>query len=101
MIWLFCNKAANNTINRVRKLALRVLYQDFESFFGQFLSKHDDISIHVKYLKKLRLEALLKSVIPLGNIANKIYNLELTQKRFMRTSTEVSYDETWDYVPEI
>ena len=56
LIWLFCSKAANSTINRVHKRALRVLYQDFESSFEELLSRHDDVTIHVKNLQKLLLE---------------------------------------------
>ena len=56
LIWLFCSKAANSTINRVHKRALRVLYQDLESSFEELLSRHDDVTIHVKNLQKLLLE---------------------------------------------
>ena len=52
LIWLFCSKAANSTINRVHKRALRLLYQDFESSFEALPSKDDD----VKHLQKLPLE---------------------------------------------
>ena len=56
LIWLFCSKAANSTINRVHKRALRVLYQDFESSFEELLSRHDDVTIHLENLQKLILE---------------------------------------------
>ena len=56
LIWLFCSNAANSTINRVHKRALRVLYQDFESSFEELLSRHDDVTIHLKNLQKLLLE---------------------------------------------
>ena len=56
LIWLLCSKAADSTINLVHKRALRVLYQDFESTFEDFLSRHDDVTIHVKNLQKLLLE---------------------------------------------
>ena len=82
LIWLFCSKAAYSTINRVDKRALRVLYQDFESCFEELLSRHDDVTIHVKNLQKLLLEVykMLQHLNPsylLGNFQTKsiTYNL--------------------------
>ena len=56
LIWLFCSKAANSSINRVEKSALKVLYQHFESSCEEFLSRHDDVTTHVKNQRKLLLE---------------------------------------------
>ena len=39
LIWLFCTKTANKDINRTNKLALRVLYGDYDSSFDQLLAR--------------------------------------------------------------
>ena len=41
-IRLFCSKAANSDINRAHKLALRVLYQGFESAIEELLLRDDE-----------------------------------------------------------
>ena len=81
LIWLFCNKAANSTINQMHKRALTVLYQDLEPSSEELLSRHDDVTIHTCHcLQKLLLEALQnsplrKSIILLGEFPNKICDL--------------------------
>ena len=69
LIWLFCSKAANSTINRVHKRVLRVLYQDFASSFEELLSRHDDVTIHVKNLQKQYL--MNETNTPLNHAINK------------------------------
>ncbi len=56
LIWMFCSKTSNKSINRAHERALRVLYQEFESCFEELLSRHGDVKIHVKNLQKLLVE---------------------------------------------
>ena len=35
LIWMFCGRAANDKINRPHKMALRIIYDDFESTLTQ------------------------------------------------------------------
>ena len=39
LIWLFCNKTANNEINGAHKRALRILYREYESKVEELLEK--------------------------------------------------------------
>ena len=55
LIWMFCGKT-NNTINRLHKRALRVLYRDYNASFEDFLRRSGELTIHCKNLQKLMLE---------------------------------------------
>ena len=50
LIWMFCGKTANEEVNRVHKRALRVLLNDFDSTFEEFLHRNEEVTIHAKNL---------------------------------------------------
>ena len=51
-----CSKSANKGINRTNKRALRVLYEDYDSAFGQLLEKDGSITVHQKNVQNLMTE---------------------------------------------
>ena len=61
LIWMFCGKAANKSINRLHKRALRVLYRDYDASFEDLLRRSGELTIHCKNLQKLMLE-IYKSI---------------------------------------
>ena len=56
LIWMFCGKTANNTINRLHKRALRALYRDYDAPFEELPRRSGELTIHCKNLQKLMLE---------------------------------------------
>ena len=81
LVWLFCNNAANDEINRAHKPCLRVLYQDYESSFQLLLSRGNSHTIHFKNLQKLMAE-IYKSIKKL----NPSYVWEFYERK------EITYD---------
>ena len=61
LIWLFCNKGANEEIDCTHKRALRILYKDYESSFETFLGRSGSSGIQLKNLQKLMTE-IYKSI---------------------------------------
>ena len=43
-------------LNKIHRRTLRVVYDDFNSSFEEFLASHNDISIHQKHIKHLAIE---------------------------------------------
>ena len=56
LIWMFCNKGANQEIDRTHKRALRMLYEDCECSFELLLTRSGSVCIHVRNLQKLMIE---------------------------------------------
>ena len=54
---MFCGKTANKKVNRFHKRALRLLLNDFDSTFEEVLHGNEEVTIHVKNLQQLMLEA--------------------------------------------
>ena len=48
LIWLFCGKTGNENIDKVHKIALRVLLDDHESTFEVLLAKNNETTIHIQ-----------------------------------------------------
>ena len=46
LIWIFCGKTTNDEVNRVRKCALRVLLNDYDSSFEELLHRNENVTIH-------------------------------------------------------
>ena len=56
LIWMFCGKDANVSINRVHKRALRIMWQDIAAPFAELLARGNECTIHIRNLQKLMLE---------------------------------------------
>ena len=56
LIWMFCGKDANASINRVHKRALRIMWQDIAAPFAELLARGNECKIHIRHLQKLMLE---------------------------------------------
>ena len=46
LVWIFCGKKSNNHINYLYKRALRIIYNDNQSSFENFLREDRSVSIH-------------------------------------------------------
>ena len=56
LIWMLCNKGANQIIDCTHKRVLRMLYEDYECSFEILLTRSGSVCIHVRNLQKLMIE---------------------------------------------
>ena len=56
LIWMLCNKGANQIIDRTHKHGLQMLYEDYECSFEILLTLSGSVCIHVRNLQKLMIE---------------------------------------------
>ena len=56
IIWMFCGKSFNEGIDRVQRIALRVIYNDYISNYTDLLSKGNHLKIHEINKRKLLIE---------------------------------------------
>ena len=56
LVWMFHSRSSNNKINRLRERVLRIVYNDFKSFFENLLEKDGTVSIYLKNMQKLAIE---------------------------------------------
>ena len=56
LIWMFCGKDGNVSINRVHKWALRIMWQFIAAPFAELLARGNECTIHIRNLQKLMLE---------------------------------------------
>ena len=58
---MFCNKIANNKINKIHLRTLRTIYLNDEATLNELLKNDNSESIHSKHIKVLLVE-ILKSL---------------------------------------
>ena len=56
LIWMFCNKTANNQINKIHKRSLRLVYQLEDENFEDLLIKDNSWTIHESNIQTLLIE---------------------------------------------
>ena len=62
LVWIFCSKTSNNTINKLHERSLRVILNDYPSKFNILLENNNDISNHHR-----NIQALLIKVFKMKN----------------------------------
>ena len=72
MTWKFCNRRANNRITKLHERALRLLYDDYETLFSEFLAKDGSFTAHHTNVQTLLFESCF---IDLFSAVNGNYNL--------------------------
>ncbi|XP_057299382.1 uncharacterized protein LOC130630003 [Hydractinia symbiolongicarpus] len=65
LLWMFCNRTTNNSINRIHSRALRVITNDYSSSFQDLLDKTGTVSVHHR-----NLIILLKELYKVKNNTN-------------------------------
>ena len=53
---MFCDRTANNKINRLHQRALRIAYEYFETTFEELLTKDGSVTIHQRNLRDLAID---------------------------------------------
>ena len=56
LIWTFCSRQSNHLISKLQKLALRIIYNDYDSSFSELLETSNESTIHIKNLNFLMSE---------------------------------------------
>ena len=56
LVWMNHSRSLNNRINTLYERALRLVYNDFRSFFTELLKKDNSVPIHKKNLWNLAIE---------------------------------------------
>ena len=55
IIWMYCQRKCNNTINRIHERALRIAYNDYVSDFKTLLANDNSVTIHQRNIQALTL----------------------------------------------
>ena len=56
LVWMFCDRALNNKINRIHERALRITYKGMTSDYDTMLLKDNAVPIHIRNLQLLMTE---------------------------------------------
>ena len=56
LVWMFCNKAANNQINKLHKRTLRLIYEMEDESFEDLLSMDNSWTVHENNIHALLIE---------------------------------------------
>ena len=56
LIWMFCNKASNNQINKIHKRTLRLVYEMEDANFEDLLLKDNSWNVHENNIYTLLIE---------------------------------------------
>ena len=65
LILMLAGKNSMQKINKIYRKTLHLVYDDYNSTYGELLASHNGISIHQKYLKHLAVE-VCKSLMNLS-----------------------------------
>ena len=78
LIWMFCNKTANNQINKIHKRSLSLVYELEDGNFEDLLIKDDSWTIHENNIHTLLVEIYksLNHISPL--IMNEFFDIKIT-----------------------
>ena len=115
LIWIFHSRNLNNKINRIRELALRLVYQNNLSF-SEFLDLDNSVTVHQKNLEVLVTEIykvkygiapeIMKDIFELQNPS---YNLRSSCNQFRRENVKTVHyglqsvrypgPKIWELVP--
>ena len=61
LVWVFCDKTENKSINRIHKRTLQLIYDEEDANFEYLLERDKSQTIHENNLQKLLLE-IYKSI---------------------------------------
>ena len=56
LIWMFCSIKMNRKINHIHERALRLVYNDYTSSFGELLEKDKSVCIHHRNIQYVAIE---------------------------------------------
>ena len=56
IIWMFCSRKMNRKINHIHERALRLVYNDYTTTFGDLLKRDKSVSIHHRNIQYVAIE---------------------------------------------
>ena len=77
LLWIFCSRISNNTINKLHERSIRIILNDYSSDFNMLLENSDDISNHHR-----NIQALLTEVLKMQNGLAPPIMKSILNKRF-------------------
>ena len=88
LVWMFHSKKLNHRINSIHERALRIVYNDYASFFHLLLTRDDSVTIHIRNIQTLATELfkMSKGFSPL--IMTEVFQL----KKSRRYPTQSMFD---------
>ena len=105
LIWMFCSRISNNTINKIHECSLRIAFNDQHNSFLDILETNNEMTIHQRNIQILMTE-IFKTVNDLGppimnellEARNNMYNVRNFQEFVTKKKNTVRYGtETLDY----
>ena len=60
LIWVFCGKIENKSINKIQKRTLRLIYDTKDANFEYLLERHKSRTVHENKLQKLLIRYNLR-----------------------------------------
>ena len=90
LLWMFHTKQLNNWINSQLEKALRVTYQDRNSFFRELLNLDESVSIHYRNIKYLLTEIYKVKMGLSPPIMSDIFSLSKNSSYNIRCGLTVS-----------
>ena len=99
LTWMFHDRKENHKMNRLHERALRIVYKDDISSFGELLTKDKCFRIHHRNIQSLAIE-LYKAkheISPL--IIRNIFTTRSTIGRNLRTQSDFPLPQIWNMIP--
>ena len=115
LIWMFCSRTSNNSLNHIHERALRLTYNNYFDTYDQLLLISNESTIHKKNLNFLAIEIFkcMNDLSPpimedIFKLRNKPYNLRnwqeletLAKKTILYGIESLSYrgPQLWNLIP--
>ena len=82
LVWMFCSRTSNNMINKLHERSLRIILNDYSSYFNILLENNNDACNHHRNIQALLVEVFkMKNELPppiMESISNKRFNTTTT-----------------------
>ena len=90
LIWMMLNSRLNNKINHLHERALRIVYNDYSSTFGDLLNKDKSVTNHQRSLQQLAIEIFKVKIGIAPKIMNEIFTLVQNNTYDLRNGMHLS-----------
>ena len=81
LLWMFCSREINRKINHIHERALRMVYMDYSSTFGDLLKKDGSVTIHQRNIQLVAIEMFKVKNDLCPGIMKSLFHLHTNQNR--------------------